>query len=225
MWRVCGCKNCPTEVEVISFANANTHRSARNPAIPQYSAPGCAKQVPNTQPTANTAPSAPAFVWPVGAQNAGGFGPQLAFSETPLGKIMRGKITPRPGAQPRVNRKSHVRPTRSLGLVNGQPVGEIQGVLDLGPECSKRDYIAKRCRLFQGKRPIQAVGSDYKGPKPGEIRSYLPPDLKWDLDHKFLVLVDPIHKRNYDFAQIAEVDAYHHMAKLATIDVLDSGGL
>ena len=54
----------------------------------------------NTQPTANTAPSAPAFVWPVGAQNAGGFGPQLAFSETPLGKIMRGKITPRPAHGP-----------------------------------------------------------------------------------------------------------------------------
>ena len=97
-------------------------------------------------------------------------------------------------------------------------VGELKGVLDLGPKTPNRPYIAKRCRLMQGKTPMQAIEMQYIDAE-GEARNYKPSDLMYDLKKNFLVRVDTSNLTNdqgqeYDFGCLADVQEYFHKESL-----------
>ena len=97
-------------------------------------------------------------------------------------------------------------------------VGELKGVLDLGPKTPNRPYIAKRCRLMQGKTPLQAIEMQYIDAE-GEARNYKPSDLMYDLKKNFLVRVDTSNLTNdqgqeYDFGCLADVQEYFHKESL-----------
>ena len=91
-------------------------------------------------------------------------------------------------------------------------VGEMKGILEIGPKAPNREYITKRCKMLKGKTPTHAITLKYHDGE-GVVRNYNPGDLSYDLKKKYLTLIDTANLVNedgneYDFACLSDVQEY-----------------
>ena len=103
---------------------------------------------------------------------------------------------------PKARRKSEI----------ARAVGEMKGILQIGPKTPNRDYITQRCKMLPGLAPLHAITLQYLD-KDGKPANYNKGDLVYDLKCKYLTLVDTANVVNedgdeYDFACLADVKEY-----------------